>query len=92
MPVLFIEQPDEAIDILRKHGKKVVSTGLKDSKFYHEVELKKDVAIVIGNEGNGICDEFMNNSDIVVKIPMVGQIESLNASVAAAILMYEAVK
>lgn len=92
MPVFFVDQPDEAISMLRKHGKKVVSTGLKDSKYYHEVELKKDVAIVIGNEGNGICEEFMHNSDVVVKIPMVGQIESLNASVAAAILMYEAVK
>ena len=92
MPVLFADTPDGAIEMLKKHGKKVVSTGLKESKYYYEVDLKENAAVVIGNEGNGICEEFMENSDVVVKIPMVGQIESLNASVAAAILMYEAVK
>ena len=47
---------------------------------------------MIGNEGNGICKEIIESSDVKIKIPMHGNIESLNASVAAGILMYEAVR
>ena len=54
--------------------------------------LKENIALIIGNEGNGICRELIEGSDLKIKIPMHGNIESLNASVAAGILMYEAVR
>ena len=56
---------------------------------YYEANLKENIALVIGNEGNGISDEFLALSDVRVSIPMNGYVESLNAAVAAAILMYE---
>lgn len=92
MPILFIDSPNHALDILKKHGKYVISTGFETEKYYYEVDLKKNIGLVIGNEGNGICQELKEQSDEIIKIPMAGSIESLNASVAAAILMYEAMR
>lgn len=92
MPVIFKNTPQEALESLKSHGKKVVSTGLEESVYYYDTDLKKNVAVIVGNEGNGVCTEFMEGADVRVKIPMQGQTESLNASIAAAILMYEAAR
>ena len=54
-----------------------------------EDRLENPIALVIGNEGNGVSDTFRDAADILVNIPMHGKLESLNASVAAALLMYE---
>lgn len=59
---------------------------------YYKTDISKGTALVIGNEGNGICDELINISDTRVSIPMNEGIESLNAGIAAAILMYESVR
>ena len=59
---------------------------------YYEEDIRKGIALVIGNEGNGISDEIMALADVRVTLPMKGGIESLNAAAAAAILMYEAVR
>lgn len=92
MPILYVDFPEHAIQLLKKYNKRVVSTGFETKKYYYQVDLKTDIGLVIGNEGNGICEEFKKESDEVIKIPMSGSIESLNASVAAAILMYEAMR
>ena len=55
------------------------------------VDLTKDIALVIGNEGQGVSPAFMDLADIKVRIPMEGRIESLNAAVAAGVLMYQSV-
>jgi len=59
---------------------------------YSEAELSRDIALVIGNEGNGCDPAILEQADIRVTIPMGGKLESLNASVAAGILMYESVR
>lgn len=59
---------------------------------YYKTEISKKVALVIGNEGKGISNELINSSDTRVSIPMNEGIESLNAGIAAAILMYESVR
>lgn len=92
IPILFIDTPNHALEILKRHDRRVISTGFETDKYYYEVDLKKNIGLVIGNEGNGICQEFKEQSDEIIKIPMAGSIESLNASVAAAILMYEAMR
>lgn len=92
MPYLFVETPEEAVKLLRDYGKKVVSTAFDTEFYYYDVDLSKNVGLVIGNEGNGICQSLIDHSDEVIKIPMSGSIESLNAAVAAAILMYESVR
>ena len=59
---------------------------------YYEADLSRDIALVIGNEGGGVSRSLMENAQQKVSIPMKGTIESLNASVAAALIMYEAVR
>ncbi len=59
---------------------------------YYDLDMPGEPAIVIGNEGNGMSEEFMDACDVSVKIPMKGTIESLNASVAAGILIYETIR
>jgi TrmH family RNA methyltransferase len=61
-------------------------------KFYYECNLAKSSAIVIGTEHEGLSDEWLNAADEKIKIPMLGRIDSLNASVSAAVVVYEAVR
>ena len=56
---------------------------------YTLADMAKPVIIVIGNEANGISDDILSLSDVGVKIPIAGEAESLNAAIAAAVLMYE---
>ena len=92
LPVLFSDGPEEAMALLRRHGKKVFATALECSEVYFKCDLRRDAAIVIGNEGNGICQEILQGSDQNITIPMEGNTESLNAGIAAGILMYEALR
>ena len=79
----------EAAKILKSKNKKIVSLDMDGERAYFEVKLCNDIALVLGNEGNGISEDAKNASDMVIKIPMQGQIESLNVAVSAAIVMYE---
>ncbi|HVI39421.1 MAG TPA: RNA methyltransferase [Anaerovoracaceae bacterium] len=92
LPVLMADTPEQVIRILKQHKKKVICTTPNCNRFYYDIDLKENAAVIIGNEGNGVCDEFMSHSDILIKIPMMGSIESLNAAVSAGILMYESVR
>lgn len=92
IPILLVDTPLDAIELLRRQGKRIVCTGFETDKYYYDTDLSMDVGLVIGNEGNGICQSLLDNSDEIIKIPMSGSIESLNASVAAGILMYESVR
>jgi len=74
---------------MKKRGIKICAAHLEGSCDYFDLEYKNNIAIVIGNEANGISEEVKNFADILVRIPMPGRAESLNASVAAGILMYE---
>ena len=61
-------------------------------KAYYEEDLSRDCAIVVGNEGNGVSKELIDMADVKIRIPMAGETESLNASMAAGILMYERIR
>ena len=91
MPVVFMDSSTELVEFTRAAGKKLVATCFDTDSYYFDEDLTEDIALVIGNEGNGISQEIIESSDLRIKIPMHGNIESLNASVAAGILMYEAV-
>ena len=56
---------------------------------YDQESYNEGTAILIGNEGNGLREEVSNAADIWVKIPMLGQVESLNAAIAASVMMFE---
>ena len=92
MPVVFMDSEEELLEFTRAAGKKLVATCFDTDLYYYDVNLKDNIALIIGNEGNGISESLIRSSDVKIKIPMFGNIESLNASVAAGILMYEAVR
>lgn len=92
MPVAFMDSTDELMEFTRAAGKKLAATCFDTDRYYYDEDLRENIALIIGNEGGGICRELIESSDLKIKIPMHGNIESLNASVAAGILMYEAVR
>ncbi|MBU3171602.1 TrmH family RNA methyltransferase [Clostridium estertheticum] len=77
---------------LKKSGFKLVTSSLDTDKNFYDIDLKGKIIISVGNEGNGISDEVYDICDLKIKIPMPGGAESLNAAVAASIMMYEVVR
>ncbi|WP_129595997.1 23S rRNA (guanosine(2251)-2'-O)-methyltransferase RlmB [Anaerophilus nitritogenes] len=92
MPIIHMEETIGILELLREQNIHIITTSLDTKYYYDEIDYTKKVAIVIGNEGNGVEKEVIDLSDSVVKIPMIGCAESLNASVASSIVMYEAVR
>jgi 23S rRNA (guanosine2251-2'-O)-methyltransferase len=82
----------QTLDVLKKAGVWIVGTEMKSDKIYYEHDYSGSLAIVIGNEGKGIRRLVQEKCDFLVNIPMHGEIESLNASVAGALVMFEAAK
>ena len=80
---------EEALRILKLKNFDIVSSYLDTNNYYDKVEYNYKTALVIGNEANGINDELVSKSDVLVKIPIYGKAESLNAAISSAILMYE---
>lgn len=83
---------DKILPEMREHNIISFSAHLRGEKSPYEVDLKKSCAIVVGNEANGLSDHVVDMTDLPVKIPMPGKAESMNAGVAAGILIYEAVR
>jgi RNA methyltransferase, TrmH family len=82
----------EAINWLKPKGIKIYTATPSAHKFYYECELAKSSAIVIGTEHEGLSDEWLDAANEKILIPMFGRIDSLNASVSAAVVIYEAVR
>lgn len=89
IPTLYVDNYDDIVEFSKKAKKKLVSTVLDATSYYYDVDLSKDICLVIGNEGNGIDKELIDKSDLKIKIPMEGNIESLNCAVSCGILIYE---
>lgn len=89
--VKISQEIQKTIAEIKKHKFKVVSTSLATDKSIYDVKYEKS-AIIIGNEANGVSKELQEASDELVKIPMLGNTESLNASVATGIVLYEYVR
>ena len=81
-----------AIERLKEAGFWVVGTSLENSVDYREIDYSGKIALVIGNEGKGISDLVAKKCDFLAKIPMYGETNSLNASVAAGIMIYEVIR
>jgi 23S rRNA (guanosine2251-2'-O)-methyltransferase len=92
LPVAKVVNIASTIDELKQKGIWVVGTDSSASKLYTEIDYTKPVAIVIGNEGKGIRHLVKEKCDFMVKIPLLGKIGSLNASVSGALIMYEVVR
>lgn len=92
VPVCYCDNLIEAIDILKNKGIRVLAAHLKGESYYFNTDMRENICVIIGNEANGISEEVAQKADMLVKIPMPGKSESLNASVAASLLMYEVVR
>ena len=89
MPVLTVDSISDILPELKKQGVRTYAAHLRGEHFYDQEDFRGKTAFFIGNEGNGLSDELSGQADCLIKIPMQGQVESLNAAMAAGILMYE---
>ena len=92
MPVARVTNITNAIKELKERGVWIFGTAAEGATPLYQADLKGAAAIVIGNEGDGMSRLVAESCDLKVSIPMKGRISSLNASAAAAILLYEAVR
>ncbi|MBU8892042.1 MAG: RNA methyltransferase [Bacteroidales bacterium] len=83
---------DEAIKWLKEKNIKSYAAALTAKKFYHETDLTKPVAIVMGTEADGLTEKWLKNTDEQIIIPMSGKIDSLNVSTSTAIIVFEAMR
>ncbi len=92
MKIARVNNITETIRKLKENGLWIIGTDGEARTIYYNQDLKGDIAIIIGSEGFGMSRLVKENADMLVKIPMKGKINSLNASVSAGIIIYEAVK
>ena len=93
VPFMYTDDLCEEIGSLRRdHGVRTLAAHLRASRPYDEADCTGPCAFLIGNEGNGLTDEAADAADARIHIPMQGSIESLNAAMAAGILMFEAAR
>lgn len=90
--IVLVSNLANAIDKLQDNGFWVVGTALEKSVDYREIDYSGKIALIIGNEGSGISKLVAKKCDFLAKIPMYGQTNSLNASVAAGIMIYEVIR
>lgn len=90
--IVLVNSIASAIDRLKHNGYWVVGTALSGNDDYRSIDYSGKIAIVIGNEGAGISHLVSKKCDFLVKIPMYGTTNSLNASVAAGIIIYEVIR
>ena len=89
MPFLYVEDMDQILKQLKEEGIKTYAAHLQGKNCYDEENYKNGCAFLIGNEGNGLRQEIADQADVWIRIPMHGQVESLNAAIAASVLMFE---
>lgn len=90
--IVSVSNISYAIDELKKLGFWIVGTALENSVDYREIDYQGKIGLIIGNEGSGISDLVAKKCDFLAKIPMYGKTNSLNASVAAGIMIYEVIR
>ena len=90
--IVMVTNLNTCINELKKKGIWIVGTDMENSSYYDEIDYKTPTALVIGSEGFGMSNLVKKNCDFIAKIPMKGKINSLNASVAAGIMIYEVVR
>ena len=90
VPVAIADDLTQVVHAMRHLNMHVYAAHLKGEKSYFEQDYCSDICFMIGNEANGLSDELADLATDYIRIPMSGQVESLNAGVAAALLMYEA--
>ena len=88
----FVCSSEECIAFLKEHKIRILTAQLQDSYDYYDYDMRQATAIVMGTESTGLTPQWREAADAHIRIPMLGRLDSLNVSVSAAILMYEAVR
>ena len=83
---------EEAIAFLQAKGIQILTAQLQDSSLYYDVDMRRGTALVMGTEATGLTDQWRQAASAHIRIPMLGRLDSLNVSVSAAILLFEAVR
>ncbi len=83
---------EACIAFLKQHGIQILTGQLQDSSLYYDTDMKRGTAIVMGTESTGLTNQWREAADAHIRIPMLGKLDSLNVSVSAAILLFEAVR
>jgi len=83
---------EEAIAFLQARGIQILTAQLQDSSLYYDVDMRRGTALVMGTESTGLTDQWRRAASAHIRIPMLGRLDSLNVSVSAAILLFEAVR
>lgn len=83
---------EECIRFLKDNNIQILTAQLQDSELYYDTDMKRPTAIVMGTESTGLTQQWRTAADAHIRIPMLGHLDSLNVSVSAAILMFEAVR
>ena len=92
MPFAYVEDLEETLRGLKKKGIRLYAAHLKGERSYDKEDYTADTGFLIGNEAGGLSDAIAGLADTYIRIPMEGQVESLNAAVAASVLMFEAAR
>jgi len=92
VPLCRSENLKNTLDFLKQSGLRIVAATEKAEQSCFDADLSGPLALLLGSEGEGISGEYLKKADLKVKIPLFGEIESLNVSVAAGVLMYEVVR
>jgi 23S rRNA (guanosine2251-2'-O)-methyltransferase len=82
----------QSLDLLREKGFWIMGTSLNDSRDYRNIDYKIPMVIIMGNEERGIRSIISKKCDFLIKIPILGKLQSLNVSVASGIILYEVLK
>lgn len=90
VPFLCVEDIASIIKVLQEKGICVYAAHLDGKAFYETIDYRTGTAFLVGNEAKGLREETAAGADALIRIPMEGQVESLNAAVASSILLYEA--
>lgn len=83
---------EECIRFLKDKGVQILTAQLQDSSLYYNVDMRRATALVMGTESTGLTQAWRDAADLHIRIPMLGQLDSLNVSVSTAILLFEAVR
>lgn len=89
VPFCYVEKIEDAVDFLKKNHITMYAAHL-DGATYTKENYKEAAAFLIGNEGNGLTRQLTEKADRMIRIPMLGKVESLNAAMASGLLVYEA--
>ena len=92
LPVCREQNLKTVINLAKQYGYQVVASTEKGAVHYREVDFRKPTMLIMGNEETGISPELLKLSDVRAKLPIVGEVASLNVSVAAGVMMYEALE